>query len=88
MSASIKTGFIRCESCAFDEHTVYFYKPTVHQQECVEDEAINHGQWFESHSTRFFILVKRFFVFHQYGANIERLLNTAESIQTELFGLK
>ena len=28
---------------------VYFYKPqepTVHCQECVKDEAINHGQWF------------------------------------------
>ena len=57
VSASIETGLAESESYAFDDHRVYFYKPkepTVHHQECVTDEAINHGQWFESHSTRFF----------------------------------
>ena len=74
-------GFARCESCAFGERRVYFYKPkefTIHQQECVKDEAINHGQWFESHCKHFFILVKRFFIVHQYGANSEHLLNLSK----------
>ena len=47
VSASMETGLAQCESCAFDDHKVYFYKPkepTVHRQGCVEDEDINHGQ--------------------------------------------
>ena len=91
MSASIEMGLAQCESCAFGEHRVYFYKPkelTVNRQECVKDEAINHGQWFKSHSTHYFILVKHFFIVHHYGANSERLLNTAESIEMGLFGSK
>ena len=34
----------QCESCAFGEHRVYFYKPkepTAHRQERIKDEAIN-----------------------------------------------
>ena len=47
VSASMETGLAQCESCAFDDHRVYFYKPkepTVHHQRCIEDEDINHGQ--------------------------------------------
>ena len=33
---------------------------SVHRYECVKDKAINHCQWFESYSTRFFTLVKHF----------------------------
>ena len=35
-----------------------------------------------------FILVKHFFIVPYYGANSKHLLNTAKSIEIELFGLK
>ena len=79
VSALIKTGLAQCESCAFDDQSLFYEpkEPTVHHQECIKDEAINHGQWFESRSTCFSILVKCFFIVHHYGTNIECLLNTA-----------
>ena len=42
--ALMEKGFTRNESCVFEEHKVYFYKPTeptVHRQECVEDEGVS-----------------------------------------------
>ena len=42
--ALIKTGLAQNESCVFEEHKVYFYKPTeltVYQQECVKDEGVS-----------------------------------------------
>ena len=47
VSASMETGLAQRESCAFDDHRVYFYKlkeHTVHRQGCVEDKDFNHGQ--------------------------------------------
>ena len=43
MSAQIETGLAQNESCVFEDHKVYFYKsilPTVHRQECLEDEGV------------------------------------------------
>ena len=44
MSARIATGLARNESCVFEDHKVYFYKPivpAVHPQECLEDEGVS-----------------------------------------------
>ena len=55
VGALIKMGLTRNESCVFEEHKVYFYKPTeptVHRQECVKDEGVRGqtrkacGRWF------------------------------------------
>ena len=42
--ALIKARLAQNESCVFEEHNVYFYKPTeptVHRQECVKDEGVS-----------------------------------------------
>ena len=42
VSARIEMGLARNESCVFEDHKVYFYKPMVpivHRQECLEDEV-------------------------------------------------
>ena len=44
VSARIETGLAQYESCVFGDHKVYFYKPivpTVHRQECLEDEGVS-----------------------------------------------
>ena len=44
VSARIETGLARNESCVFEDHKVYFYKPivpAVHRQECLEDEGVS-----------------------------------------------
>ena len=44
VSARIETGHARNESCVFEDHKVYFYKPivpTTHRQECLEDEGVS-----------------------------------------------
>ena len=44
VSARIETGLARNESCVFEDDKVYFYKPivpTVHRQECLEDEGVS-----------------------------------------------
>ena len=44
VSTRIETGLARNESCVFEDHKVYFYKsiiPTVHRQECLEDEGVS-----------------------------------------------
>ena len=44
VSASIETGLARNESCVCKQHKVYFYKltePTIHRQECVEDDGVS-----------------------------------------------
>ena len=44
VSARIETGLARNESCVFEDHKVYLYKPivpTVHRQECLEDEGVS-----------------------------------------------
>ena len=44
VSAQIETRLARNESCVFEDHKVYFYKsivPTVHRQECLEDEGVS-----------------------------------------------
>ena len=87
MSASIEMRLAQSESCAFDDHRIYFCKPkepSVHHQECVKDKAINHGQWFKPIPHVFSILVKCFFIVHHYGTNSDYLLNTAESIEMGL----
>ena len=41
VSARIETGLAQNESCVFEDHRVYFYKPivpTVHRQECLKDQ--------------------------------------------------
>ena len=44
VSARIETtGLALNESCVFEDHKVYFYKPTVttvYRQECLEDEGV------------------------------------------------
>ena len=43
VSARIEAGLARNESCVFEDDKVYFYKPivpTVHRQECLEDEGV------------------------------------------------
>ena len=39
---------------------------------------------FEAHSTCFLFYLNIFFIVHHYGTDSERLLNTAELIETEL----
>ena len=42
VAAWIEMGLARNESCVFEDHKVYFYKPivpTVHRQECLEAEG-------------------------------------------------
>ena len=37
-------GLARNESCVFEDHKVYFYKPivpTVHRQESLEDQGVS-----------------------------------------------
>ena len=44
VSAWIETGLARNESCIFEDHKVYFYKPivpTVHWRECLEDKGVS-----------------------------------------------
>ena len=44
VSARIGTRLARNESCVFEDHKVYFYKPivpTIHGQECLEDEGVS-----------------------------------------------
>ena len=44
VSTRIETGLARNESCIFEDHKVYFYKPivpTVHPQECLEDQGVS-----------------------------------------------
>ena len=44
VSARIETRLARSESCVFGDHKVCFYKPivpTVHGQECLEDEGVS-----------------------------------------------
>ena len=44
VSVRIKMGLAQNESCVFEDHKVYFYKPivpTVHRQECLEDKGVS-----------------------------------------------
>ena len=44
VSARIETRLACNESCVFEDHKVYFYKPivpTVYRQECLEDEGVS-----------------------------------------------
>ena len=50
--------------------------------------TVTWGWWLESHSTHFFISVKRFFIVHHYGANSEPQLNTVYINKDRAFQLE
>ena len=43
LSVRVETRLTQNESCVFEAHKVYFYKPvvpTIHRQECLEDKGV------------------------------------------------
>ena len=44
VSARIETGLAQNKSCVYEDHKLYFYKPivpTIHRQECLEEEGVS-----------------------------------------------